>query len=112
MNDKGIEAAIKAAQYWHSPEGNIQGFWQIYEGGSLHSTERDGDVAADKVCALNAQAAIAAYLAQCEADGEVMVPVEPDKAMLQAGNAWTNHHADCVDSIYRAMIATRPKVAP
>lgn len=29
---------------------------------------------------------------------------EPTKAMMDAGDEWTNHHADCVYSIWQAMI--------
>jgi hypothetical protein len=62
-----------------------------------------------------AQAAIAAYLAQREADGFVMVPVEPtphmkEEALFANDNALLMI-ADCTDmgNAYRAMIAARPK---
>lgn len=61
------------------------------------------------------QAAIAAYLAQREADGFVMVPVEPtphmkEEALFANDNALLMS-ADCTDmgNAYRAMIAARPK---
>ena len=33
---------------------------------------------------------------------------EPTKAMLEAGDKWTNHHADCVDEIWKAMLSHSP----
>jgi hypothetical protein len=61
------------------------------------------------------EAAIAAYLAQREADGFVMVPVEPtphmkEEALFANDNALLMS-ADCTDmgNAYRAMIAARPK---
>lgn len=66
---------------------------------------------------LLAEAAIRAYLAAMEAEGMVMVPVEPTLAMAAAmGAAYYAGPADGVvdaevtKSIYRAMIAARPKV--
>ena len=62
-----------------------------------------------------AQAAIAAYLAQREADGFVMVPVVPSPIMCEAG-LFANENAllmsaGAIDmfNAYRAMIAARPK---
>ena len=64
-----------------------------------------------------AQAAVAAFLAQREADGFVMVPVEPTEVMVKAGvqlafrirlspeYSWQDYMTD----LHRAMLAARPK---
>jgi hypothetical protein len=67
-----------------------------------------------------AQAAIAAYLAQREADGFVMVPVEATEKMIHQGGSSFDHPSLYMggpshtgrrkaDAIYRAMIAARPR---
>ena len=62
-------------------------------------------------CVRKAQAAITAYLAALEAEGFVVVPVEPTEAMMQAGwIASGPHPEECPDDIYRTMIAARPQV--
>lgn len=51
------------------------------------------------------EAAVAAYLAAREAQGFVMVPVEPSDAMYQAAMV---RDALCPAEVYRAMLAARP----
>lgn len=64
-----------------------------------------------------AQAAITAYLAAIEAEGSVMVPVEPTGEMVREGaeplfaGSGTKADAKAIE-VYRAMIAARPKVEP
>lgn len=96
MNDdsKALEAAAKA-------------IW--YEAFLLDADE----------CKQAAQAAVRAYLAQREADGAVMVPVEATEGMLDAVALQfcqardDTHMAICVQltNEYRAMIAARPNPA-
>lgn len=58
-----------------------------------------------------ARAAIAAYLAAKEAEGFVMVPVEPTREMIYTGTDKLYENApwsDCVH-VWSAMIAARPR---
>ncbi len=60
-----------------------------------------------------ATAAITTYLAQAGKEGWVMVPLNPNYDMGEAGmgkfaSFHDEHPAACVDEIYRAMIAARP----
>lgn len=52
------------------------------------------------------QAAVSAYLAQREAEGFVMVPVEPTPEMLEQFGI----HKQWAKDNYRAMIAARPQI--
>lgn len=99
MQDKALEAAAQALwekHYRYGPESVGEAATKRWRAASDCSRR---EYLAD------AQVAIAAYLAQREAEGFVMVPVEPSEEMLESGLAeFTN-----IRDIWAAMIAARPR---
>ena len=99
MTDAALEAA-KLAAIKLCNEGPFTGGWSL----------EDSDLG------MIAQAAITAYLAQREAEGFVMVPVEPTEAMADATDNHDNYWGYACngrpwgpEDCYRAMIAARPQ---
>ncbi|CAB5222775.1 hypothetical protein UFOVP368_32 [uncultured Caudovirales phage] len=69
-----------------------------------------------RTCARKASEAVTAYLAQREAEGFVMVPVEPTEAMADATDNHDNYWGYACngqpwgpEDCYRAMLAARPQ---
>jgi hypothetical protein len=83
--------------------------------GCAYPEQRKADIAA--ILAFR-EAGIIAYLAALEAEGFVMVPVEPTEAMLEAGHLRDPLGCDIepndapmiYERIWEAMIAARPQV--
>ena len=90
MSDKAIEAAARAVDAVSET--------RFYGGEAQHI----------------AQAAIRAYNAAMEAEGFVLVPVEPTPAMCQRGGIYTGcvsprEAGEAAMQIYAAMFAARPR---
>jgi len=63
---------------------------------------------------INTKAGRVTWLGEITSDEEIVFIAraalkalrEPTQQMMKAGDKWTNHHADCVYSIWQAMIDT------
>ena len=107
MSGKAIEAAARALATWENADWDARTFAHTPSGQSPDEM-RAGYLDA-------AQAAVQAYLAAMEAEGFVMVPVEPSGRALQKGlsviSEFLGGDPTIGDArmIYSAMLAARPQ---
>lgn len=97
MSGKAIEAAARAVMLARPNGGCIVQDWQREAQDNPHV----------ETAMKQAQAAVQAYLAAMEAEGFVMVPVEPTSKQLGEGHGVLHHQCPLVT--YSAMLAARPQ---